>query len=69
MRPLTRTRSALILGLALTIPATALAQNAKGKEVYEKTCIACHTAGIAGAPKFGDAKDWAPRIKAGMDTL
>ena len=67
----TRTNPAKLL-LAATIvglASPALAQNAKGKEVYEKTCIACHSAGIAGAPKLGDAKDWAPRIKAGMATL
>ena len=33
------------------------------------TCTACHGAGIAGAPKTGDAAAWAPRIKQGYDTL
>ena len=40
-----------------------------GKKVYESTCIACHGAGIAGAPKFGDKADWAPIIAQGMPTL
>ncbi len=40
-----------------------------GKKVYESTCIACHGAGIAGAPKFGDKSDWAPIIAQGMPTL
>lgn len=40
-----------------------------GKEVYDSVCFACHTPGAAGAPKFGDAAAWAPRIAQGMDTL
>lgn len=40
-----------------------------GKTVYEKQCAACHTAGVAGAPKQGDAAAWAPRIALGYDTL
>ena len=31
--------------------------------------MACHGAGIAGAPKFGDKAAWAPRIKPGMHAL
>lgn len=42
---------------------------ADGKKVYEATCAACHGAGIAGAPKFGDKAAWAPRIKQGSATL
>jgi cytochrome c5 len=29
-----------------------------GKAVYGEVCIACHGAGIAGAPKFGDKAAW-----------
>ena len=42
---------------------------ADGKKVYDSVCTACHTAGVAGAPKLGDKAAWAPRIKTGMDTL
>ena len=42
---------------------------ADGKKIYDTTCTACHTAGVAGAPKLGDKAGWAPRIKQGMDTL
>lgn len=42
---------------------------ADGKSVYEKSCKLCHDTGLAGAPKLGDKAAWAPRIKAGMDTL
>ncbi len=40
-----------------------------GQELYHKYCHICHETGLAGAPKFGDKADWAPRIAEGMDTL
>lgn len=40
-----------------------------GEEVFKAVCTTCHTPGAAGAPKFGDAADWAPRIAQGYDTL
>ncbi|MNS86362.1 Cytochrome c-555 precursor [compost metagenome] len=40
-----------------------------GKKVYEQVCAACHAAGVAGAPKFGDKAAWAPRLKEGMETV
>ena len=40
-----------------------------GKKLYESVCSACHGAGIAGSPKFGDKTAWAPRIAEGLDTL
>ncbi len=40
-----------------------------GEQVFAAVCTACHTAGVAGAPKFGDAEAWAPRIKTGYEAL
>lgn len=40
-----------------------------GKEVFAGVCINCHGAGIAGAPRLGDRKAWAPRIAKGYETL
>ena len=40
-----------------------------GDQVYAAQCGACHTAGVAGAPKLGDAAAWAPRIATGYPTL
>jgi len=37
--------------------------------VYSATCVACHGAGIAGAPKFGDKGAWAPRVAQGTNVL
>ena len=40
-----------------------------GPQVYNSACIACHGAGVAGAPIVGDAPAWAPRIETGMALL
>jgi cytochrome c5 len=42
---------------------------ATGEQVFKAQCTTCHTAGVAGAPKFGDAGAWAARIKTGFDAL
>ena len=40
-----------------------------GEAVYNAQCAVCHAAGVAGAPKFGDAALWEPRIKTGYEAL
>jgi len=40
-----------------------------GEEVFKAQCTTCHSAGLAGSPKFGDAAAWAPRIKTGYEAL
>jgi cytochrome c5 len=40
-----------------------------GQQVFDAQCAACHKTGVAGAPKFGDAAAWGPRIKAGFESL
>jgi cytochrome c5 len=40
-----------------------------GADVYKAQCAACHDSGAAGAPKFGDAGAWGPRVKNGFDAL
>jgi cytochrome c5 len=40
-----------------------------GKKLYDATCVACHGAGIAGAPKLADKAAWAPRVKEGTAVL
>jgi cytochrome c5 len=52
---------------AAVVPAAADA--GKGKAIYEANCVACHAAGVAGAPKTGDKAAWVPRLKSGMDAL
>ena len=57
--------------VAAAIPVAAVSSNAKasGENIYKASCSACHTAGIAGAPKSGDKAAWAPRIAQGKETL
>ena len=49
----------------------AMATNAgrSGEDVYNGACLACHSAGIASAPKVGDQLAWTDRIAKGMDVL
>ncbi|HLW04793.1 MAG TPA: c-type cytochrome [Azoarcus sp.] len=37
--------------------------------IYTQTCAACHTTGVAGAPKIDEAGDWTDRIEQGLDAL
>lgn len=52
-------------------PATAQDMMAErtGEQVVKGQCIKCHEKGVGGAPKIGDRKAWAPRLKQGMDAL
>ena len=40
-----------------------------GKKIYNGMCVACHGAGVAGAPRVGDKGAWAERIDKGATTL
>ena len=40
-----------------------------GQQIYQTTCVACHDAGLAGAPKLGDKSQWAKHIAKGVDAL
>jgi cytochrome c5 len=53
---------------AAAAPAAA-AKDLGGEEVFNMACVACHGAGVAGAPKMGDKAAWAPRIAKGIETL
>lgn len=61
--------SALTIAPGAGAMTTAMAVLSDGPSVYEQVCGACHTGGIAGAPKTGDAAVWAPRIAQGKATL
>ena len=56
-------------GALRTGEAVAATGKPDGKKVYESTCMACHAAGVANAPKFGDKKAWAPHLARGADEL
>lgn len=40
-----------------------------GQAIYETACTVCHSAGIGGAPRMGDAGDWNNRLKQGVDVM
>lgn len=58
-------------GDAMTAPPAAAGGVARsGEEIYNSNCVACHSSGAMGAPKFGDAAAWAARVDAkGLETI
>jgi cytochrome c5 len=71
--PVAVAATAPVAAAAAATPAAATtaapAAKADGKKVYDTACMACHAAGVAGAPKLGDKAQWAPRLATGMDAL
>ncbi len=56
-------------GAALKAPPESAVDLAKGEQIYNQFCVACHATGVAGAPKLGDKAAWAPRIAQGRDVI
>lgn len=54
---------------AQELPNAKAVYDAKGKLVYQASCAACHTSGLAGAPKLGDGAAWESRVNAGAAPL
>jgi len=56
---------------ATPAPATppAVTATRSGEQVYQQACAMCHGAGLAGAPKLGDAAAWKPRLAQGTNVL
>jgi cytochrome c5 len=54
---------------AAPVAGPAVASADTGKKAYDTACFACHGAGIAGAPKFGDKAAWSARIGQGSSVL
>ena len=61
--------AAPIIAAAIPVAGATGAKAAGGEGTYKTACSACHSAGIAGAPKSGDKAAWAPRIAQGKETL
>ena len=63
-------KSLLVIAVSLlSLSVTAHAVDPKIKGKYDKACTFCHGTGAAGAPKFGDAAAWKPRLDKGIDNL
>ncbi|MEC9375215.1 MAG: c-type cytochrome [Pseudomonadota bacterium] len=52
-----------------TSPREELKKPLLGEQVYKQACNACHSSGVAGAPKFGDSLEWEQRLAEGIDSL
>jgi len=57
------------IGSANTVTESQTAEVLDGETVYNGACVACHGAGIAGAPATGDANQWSSRLAKGAETL
>ena len=63
-------RIAPVARVELAAPAAAAAAGSRsGEQIYQATCVACHAAGVANAPRLGDKAAWAPRLALGLDGL
>lgn len=58
------TLSGLLLGAS-----AALAADRSTETLYKTKCAVCHLSGAAGAPKTGNAAQWAPRIAKGKEVM
>ncbi|MCD9500305.1 c-type cytochrome [Photobacterium carnosum] len=53
-----------------TPPIAAIATSSRpGQVIYDQYCASCHNNGLMGAPKKGDADDWATRMSQGDAVL
>ncbi len=63
---------AVVVAAATVVAAAAAPKTDSKAEVpalYGQICVACHAAGVGGAPKLGDKTAWQPRLAAGVDGL
>jgi cytochrome c5 len=56
----------VVLCVAGLFASTAMAN---GETIYNSGCVACHGAGIAGAPRVGDKAAWVHRIAQGKKIM
>ncbi len=59
----------IAISLLAGLSASAAYAQQSGKDVYTKVCATCHSTGLAGAPRYGNGADWAPRAQAGTGKL
>ena len=58
-----------LLILAALAQTASAADQVNGEKIYTTACLACHDAGVLGAPKFADKAAWKPRIAKGKAVL
>ena len=57
------------IGVVQVKDASDLSTLKTGEQVFAAQCTTCHTPGLVGAPKFGDADAWSARLKTGYAAL
>lgn len=63
---MTKKIALIVACLSFTTPSIA---EQSGKDVYSNVCVTCHASGLAGAPRYGNSADWAPRLAGGVAPL
>ena len=58
-----------IFMMMYSISALAEDKNSSGLHIYNEVCSACHSAGVANAPKLGDQNAWRKLISEGQVTI
>ena len=56
----------LIITLVFSTSIFAKEKNANGAHIYKEVCAACHSSGVANAPKIGDQNAWKKLISEGQ---
>lgn len=56
-----------VIGLCLSASMVWSQDDLQG--ILDRHCLACHNAGLAGAPKMDDAAAWSPRLEKDLDAL
>lgn len=71
IEPVGRVRTAAMAEAegAAQVQAVASAEPMTPAQLYEGACAACHAAGVANAPKLGDAAAWDERKSLGLEAL
>ena len=69
LRPFLFSVSVLLVGCGDPAADGGGSQSNAGEDTYNRYCFSCHAAGVAGAPRTGDAAAWAPRIAKGSELL
>jgi cytochrome c5 len=68
--PVAPVAAATAVAAVVTAAATTKTDSkAEAPALYGQICVACHAAGVGGAPKFGDKAAWQPRLAAGVEGL
>lgn len=69
LRIVTGSVAAVVVSLGMAGSVAVAADLVHGKKLYNELCVACHAAGVDGAPKVGVPEDWAALLPLGEDTL